>query len=108
MRKRVEASIKVLGYRPNLGARQIRSGKTSAIALIVGSREQVGVLDQSHRMPSYANDVMTGMLQACSEADHHLTIETLETTEKRKGSLSLARYIDQVRPDRAPVDAAAL
>lgn len=96
---RVKKSIAALGYQPNLGARQMRSEKTWTIVLLVGSSGDVDSLDQAHRMPSYVNDVMTGMLKACRVADHHLVIDAIESTDERIGRSALKRFLDQIRPD---------
>lgn len=99
IRDRVKVAISALGYQPNLGARRMRSEKTWTIVLLVGASSDVESLDQAHRMPSYVNDVMTGMLQACRAAQHHLVVEAIKSTDPTLGGTDFKSFLDQIRPD---------
>ena len=66
LRARVEKAMRDLDYKPNRAARLLRGGKAHALGLIVGSQTQAIAQspEPDRRMPSYAADVILGLLQA--------------------------------------------
>ncbi|MXO64552.1 LacI family DNA-binding transcriptional regulator [Altericroceibacterium endophyticum] len=99
IRAKVEASVNALGYRPNLGARSLRTGRSFTLALLMTSRGHVDKVNLSQRMPSYIMDVVAGLLQACMSSDYHLVVDTLASMEREQGEIRLARFLDLVKPD---------
>src|SRR3546814_6680462 len=76
LRGKVEAAMRELDYKPNRAARLLRGGKAQALGFIVGVQAEArDSPDMDRRMPSYGADVILGLLQACSAAEHHLVID---------------------------------
>ena len=50
-------------------------------------------------MPSYAADVILGLLQACHAAEHHLVIENISSVDARMSGEMLRRFLDLVKLD---------
>lgn len=99
LRERVLGAMRELDYRPNQAARQMRGRKAFAIALIPALRDDMNELGRTHRMPSYLSDVITGMIQACQDADYRLLVETLSSTESESGRAAFERFLDCTRVD---------
>ncbi|MFM2372515.1 MAG: hypothetical protein RIS85_2237 [Pseudomonadota bacterium] len=99
LRERVDAAMRELDYRPNQAARQMRGRKAFAIALIPALRDDMNELGKTRRMPSYLSDVITGMIQACQEADYRLLVETLSSTDDDSGRTAFERFLDCTRVD---------
>ncbi len=89
--------MRELGYTPNRAARLLRGGKAHALGFIIGSQARIdGVPEPDRRMPSYAADVILGLLQACHAAEYHLVIESVAPTAD---PAVLERFLDMVQLD---------
>lgn len=67
-REKVEAAIRDLNYRPNLGARRLAGGKSLFVGLLYHNPS-----------PSYLSQVLVGSLAACRKDGHHLVLDDLGT-----------------------------
>lgn len=99
LRKRVEDAMLELGYRPNQAARQMRGSKAFAIAFIPALRQHIDEMSSDRRMPGYISDVITGVLQACTEFDYRLLIESLTSPDGPEGQEIFDRFLDCTRID---------
>jgi LacI family transcriptional regulator len=102
LRAKVEAAMRELDYKPNRAARLLRGGKAQALGLIVGSQTRTrNSPDADRRLPSYAADVILGLLQACHSAEYHLVIESVSPTEDPASDArtTLERFLDLVKLD---------
>jgi len=99
LRHKVEEAMRELDYKPNRAARLLRGGKAHSLGLVMGSRARfVSSPEPDRRLPSYAADVILGLLQACHPAEYHLVIESVAPDE-RDGPAALERFLDLVRLD---------
>ena len=64
-RQRVMAAARELGYRPNAGARAMRTGRTGSIVLLQSTRESASNLP---------NQVLAGIGEALADADANLVV----------------------------------
>ncbi len=100
LRDRVEQAIRDLDYKPNRAASLLRGGKSHALGLIIGSHTEIlHASEPDHHMPSYAADVILGLLQACHAAEHHLVIENISSVDARMSGEMLRRFLDLVKLD---------
>jgi len=101
LRARVEKAMRDLDYKPNRAARLLRGGKAHALGLIVGSQTQAIAQspEPDRRMPSYAADVILGLLQACHAAEYHLVIENISPGGTPEAQAMLGRFLDLVKLD---------
>lgn len=92
-RKRVEAAIQKLNYRPNLAARNLASLRSHLIALVY---DDPSVYELSS--PGYIISMQEGALRACRAANHELLIHpcNYHNDDVRQELQSL---IGQTRPD---------
>lgn len=99
LRHQVEEAMRELDYKPNRAARLLRGGKAHSLGLIIGSRARfVTSPEPDRRLPSYAADVILGLLQACHPAEYHLVIESV-APDDADGPAALERFLDLVRLD---------
>lgn len=99
LRRKVEDAMRELDYKPNRAARLLRGGKAHALGLIVGSTARaVDSSETERRLPSYAADVILGLLQACHAAEYHLVIENVAPNDA-EGEAILSRFLDLVPLD---------
>src|SRR3546814_504539 len=100
LRRKVEAAMRELDYKPNRAARLLRGGKAQALGFIVGAQgEMRDSPDIDRRMPSYAADVILGLLQACRTAENHLVIESVSAGDAGEAQAILERFLDLVKLD---------
>jgi len=100
LRRKVEAAMRELDYKPNRAARLLRGGKAQALGFIVGAQgERRDSPDIDRRMPSYAADVILGLLQACRTAENHLVIESVSAGDAGEAQAILERFLDLVKLD---------
>lgn len=100
LRRKVEDAMRELDYKPNRAARLLRGGKAQALGFIVASQADVlSSPDPDRRMPSYAADVILGLLQACRAAEYHLVIESVSSSDPREARAILERFLDLVKLD---------
>lgn len=86
VRARVEASVRDLGYRPNLAARAL-----------AGQRSFVIAYPFNNPSPSYIMDTMMGAARACRERGYHLVSEPVEIDAHALQTID--RLIQTLRPD---------
>ena len=99
LRHKVEEAMRELDYKPNRAASLLRGGKAHSLGLIIGSRARfVSSPEPDRRLPSYAADVILGLLQACHAAEYHLVIESVAPNDA-DGPAVLGRFLDLVRLD---------
>lgn len=99
LRRKVEDAMRELDYKPNRAARLLRGGKAHALGFIIGSHNRIiDSPEPDRRMPSYAADVILGLLQACHTAEYHLVIEHLVPTGA-EARATLERFLDLVPLD---------
>lgn len=65
-KQRVEAAIRDLNYRPNLGARRLAGGKSQFIGMLYHNPS-----------PNYLSRILVGSLEACRQEGHHLVLNDL-------------------------------
>lgn len=101
LRTKVEKAMRELDYKPNRAARLLRGGKSHALGLMVGSQTQtiLNSPEPDRRMPSYAADVILGLLQACHAAEYHLVIESISAVDAPESQAMLGRFLDLVKLD---------
>lgn len=101
LRAKVEKAMRDLDYKPNRAARLLRGGKAHALGFIVGSQTQIilNSPEPDRRMPSYAADVILGLLQACHAAEYHLVIENISPADTPETRAMLGRFLDLVKLD---------
>jgi LacI family transcriptional regulator len=73
IRSRVERAVTALAYRPNRAARMLGGGRSSTLAVMFGKAMTSKNSGLDH-LPTFAVDVISGALQACSAADYKLMI----------------------------------
>jgi LacI family transcriptional regulator len=98
MREAVEQVMAALGYRPHRAARAMRSSRTFAVALLTGSRTDLGETEREH-FPEYLGQVIAGCAQACRPAGYHLVLEMLAYGDRRKASSVAVGLLEDLAPD---------
>lgn len=98
-RRKVEASMKALNFKPNRAAQVLRGGKSFILGLLSSQGSYIQSLDESNRLASYITDVMTGMMQACQARSYHLVIENIDSSDVQAALAWLANCLDEVNFD---------
>jgi LacI family transcriptional regulator len=86
LRARVEESVRALGYRPNLAARQL-----------AGNRSFIIAYPFNNPSAAYITDVLMGAARACGERGYHLVSEPIDLDDQ--ATQVLDRLITTLRPD---------
>ncbi|MBT2186096.1 LacI family DNA-binding transcriptional regulator [Sphingobium nicotianae] len=74
MRAKIEEAIEALGYKPDLAARSLSSGRSFIIGLLFDNPS-----------PNYTMKVLQGTLDACHQAGYQLVIENVDTASPTIG-----------------------
>ncbi|WP_068092862.1 LacI family DNA-binding transcriptional regulator [Novosphingobium rosa] len=98
-RRKVEASMEALNFKPNRAAQLLRGGKSFVLGLLVSYGQYIQQLDETNRLASYTTDVMTGMMQACQTKSYHLVVENIDSSDPEAGLAWLANCMDDVSFD---------
>jgi LacI family transcriptional regulator len=98
-RRKVEASMEALNFKPNRAAQLLRGGKSFVLGLLVTYGQSIQQLDESNRLASYTTDVMTGMMQACQAKSYHLVVENIDSSNPEAGLAWLSNCMDDVSFD---------
>ncbi len=84
-RRKVRQAMSDLDYRPSAAARQMRSGKSTAIGMLY-----------SDPSSGYQSQLNHAMMQACSDAGRYLTVGLFDET-KRQWKRQLEAFLDRTK-----------
>ncbi len=87
LRRRVEAAIGELGYRPNQSARRLAGGRSFMIAYLYNNPS-----------PAYLHGIQSGAAWRCRDLGYHLVVEPISQSGEERFEV-LDRLVAALRPD---------